>query len=83
MILSDGRCNGNDPAYETVRKITARSASTLWISPEPSGSWTLGRGEMAEYATCVDRALTVRSVGDLDAIVARFGGRSTGTVRTR
>ena len=83
MILSDGRCNGNDPAYETVRKITARSASTLWISPEPSGSWTLGRGEMAEYATCVDRAITVRSVGDLDAIVARFGGRSTGAARTR
>ncbi|MEM9518841.1 MAG: VWA domain-containing protein [Actinomycetota bacterium] len=68
VILSDGRCNGRDPAFETVRKITAQSAATLWISPEPAGAWRLGRGEMVGYAAAVDRAVTVRSVDDLEAI---------------
>lgn len=69
MILSDGRCNGQDPAFGTVQAITARSASTTWISPEPRGAWTLGRGEMEEYAKRVDRAVTVRSFEDLDRLV--------------
>ncbi|MEM9466245.1 MAG: VWA domain-containing protein [Actinomycetota bacterium] len=68
VVLSDGRCNGNDPAFGTVRTVTARSASTVWVSPEPAGAWSLGRGEMAEYAACVDEALTVRSIDDLGAI---------------
>ncbi|MEM8706586.1 MAG: VWA domain-containing protein [Actinomycetota bacterium] len=70
VILSDGRCNGNDPGYETVRKITARSASTLWISPEPRGAWSLGRGEMVEFAACVDQAVTVRTIDDLAGVTA-------------
>ncbi|MEM7095014.1 MAG: VWA domain-containing protein [Actinomycetota bacterium] len=69
MILSDGRCNGRDPAFDTVRRITQQSASTTWISPEPPGAWRLGRAEMAEYATCVDRAITVRSIDDLQSLV--------------
>jgi hypothetical protein len=51
--------------------------STLWISPEPQGAWTLGRGEMAEYARHVDRAISVRSLADLDLVVStrRRGSR--------
>ncbi|MEM8924970.1 MAG: VWA domain-containing protein [Actinomycetota bacterium] len=75
MFFGDGRCNGRDPAYGIVERATRRSASTLWISPEPEGAWTLGRGEMAAYATRVDRAITVRSIGDLDGIVADVPGR--------
>jgi uncharacterized protein len=73
MILGDGRCNGHDPAFEVVEHVTARSASTTWITPEPHGAWTLGRGEMAEYAARVDRAVTVRTLDDLE--------RLTGTLR--
>ena len=70
MILGDGRCNGRDPAFDVVDRISRRSASTLWVSPEPSGAWTLGRGEMATYAQLVDRAITVRSIDDLDQLRA-------------
>lgn len=73
LILSDGRCNGHDPAYDVVRSITARSASTVWISPEPVGAWSLGRGEMSGYAACVDEAITVRSIDDLPRVPAVLG----------
>jgi uncharacterized protein with von Willebrand factor type A (vWA) domain len=69
LILGDGRCNGRDPAFEVVGRIAQRSASTLWVSPEPPGAWTLGRGEMADYAKLVDRAVTVREIGDLEQLV--------------
>ncbi|MFT3854532.1 MAG: VWA domain-containing protein [Ilumatobacteraceae bacterium] len=69
MILGDGRCNGHDPAFEIVERITRRSSSTTWISPEPRGAWTLGRGEMERYARCVDQAVSVRSLDDLDRAV--------------
>lgn len=76
MILGDGRCNGHDPAFEVIERLTRRSASTTWITPEPHGAWTLGRGEMARYATLVDRAVTVRSLHDLEQLVhtRRRGG---------
>ncbi|MEM9134840.1 MAG: VWA domain-containing protein [Actinomycetota bacterium] len=70
IILGDGRCNGRDPAFDVVERVTARSASTLWVSPEPQGAWVLGRGEMAAYAERVDRAITVRSIDDLDRLVS-------------
>ncbi|MEM9562562.1 MAG: VWA domain-containing protein [Actinomycetota bacterium] len=69
LVLSDGRCNGRDPAFDVVERVSRRSASTLWVSPEPEGAWTLGRGEMAEYASRVDRAVTVRAIDDLDRLV--------------
>lgn len=75
LILSDGRCNGRDPAFEVVRRITRQSASTTWISPEPTGAWRLGRGEMARYAECVDRSLTIRSIEDLDVLTISPGAR--------
>jgi len=77
MILSDGRCNGHDPAIDIVERFARRSASTVWISPEPQGAWTLGRGEMAQYASHVDRAVSVRSLADLDLLVpsGRRGAR--------
>jgi uncharacterized protein with von Willebrand factor type A (vWA) domain len=69
MILGDGRCNGNDPAFEVIERLTRRGASTTWITPEPRGAWTLGRGEMEQYAERVDRAVTVRSLDDLERLV--------------
>ncbi|MEM7322974.1 MAG: VWA domain-containing protein [Actinomycetota bacterium] len=71
LILGDGRCNGQDPAFDVIERLANRSASTTWVSPEPEGAWTLGRGEMAEYARRVDRALTVRSITDLEELVSR------------
>jgi uncharacterized protein with von Willebrand factor type A (vWA) domain len=77
VILGDGRCNGHDPAVEVIERITRRSASSTWITPEPRGAWALGRGEMVQYATHVDRAVTVRSLDDLERLVEiprRAGG---------
>lgn len=68
IVLGDGRCNGHDPAFDIVERLTNRSASTVWISPEPPGAWTLGRGEMAEYAQRVDRAITVRAIEHLEQL---------------
>jgi uncharacterized protein with von Willebrand factor type A (vWA) domain len=70
LILGDGRCNGNDPAFEVIDRLTRRSASTTWITPEPRGAWRLGRGEMEQYAMRVDRAITVRSLDDLEQLTA-------------
>lgn len=75
MILGDGRCNGNDPAFEVIERITRRGASTTWITPEPRGAWTLGRGEMEQYARHVDRAVTVRSLEDLEHVVETWSAR--------
>lgn len=69
IILGDGRCNGRDPELATIERITQRSASTSWVSPEPPGAWSLGRGEMADYAQRVDRAVTIRTIDDLDRLV--------------
>ncbi len=69
IVLSDGRCNGHDPAFGIVDRIARASATTTWVSPEPPGAWTLGRGEMADYAQRVDRAITIRTIGDLDRLV--------------
>ncbi|MEM7272772.1 MAG: VWA domain-containing protein [Actinomycetota bacterium] len=69
LVLGDGRCNGQDPAFDVVDRVTRRSASTIWVSPEPEGAWTLGRGEMADYARRVDRAVTVRSIDDLERVL--------------
>lgn len=66
LVLSDGRCNGHDPAFDVIRRLTRRSASTTWISPEPPGAWSMGRGEMSGYASCVDQAVTLRSLEDLE-----------------
>ncbi|MEM8618605.1 MAG: VWA domain-containing protein [Actinomycetota bacterium] len=79
MFLSDGRCNGRDPALDIIDRATQRSASTLWISPEPVGAWTLGRGEMAQYGQRVDGAVSVRTIDDLEQVV----GASRGVVRQR
>ncbi|MEM7341114.1 MAG: VWA domain-containing protein [Actinomycetota bacterium] len=65
VVLGDGRCNGLDPAFDVIELMSRRSASSLWISPEPTGAWTLGRGEMAHYATLVDHAVAVRTIDDL------------------
>lgn len=88
MILGDGRCNGNAPAFEVIERLTRRSASTTWITPEPRGAWTLGRGEMEQYAKRVDRAITVRSLDDLERLIAapitRLGKRDLAALgRTR
>ncbi|MEO1056973.1 MAG: VWA domain-containing protein [Actinomycetota bacterium] len=69
MVLSDGRCNGHDPAFGIIDRITRNSATTTWVSPEPPGAWSLGRGEMADYAQRVDRAVTIRTIDDLDRLV--------------
>ncbi len=74
MVLSDGRCNGSDPGFEVIRRITGRAAATTWVSPEPSGAWSMGRGEMSGYAECVDRALTIRTLDDLERFVGTTGG---------
>jgi len=75
IILSDGRCNGRDPEFEVVERIRRRSASTIWVSPEPAGAWQLGRGEMDEYARRVDRAITIRSIDDLDLLTPQSARR--------
>lgn len=49
-MLGDGRGNGNDPNLEAFSEITRRARATLWLTPEPQFSWSLGRCDLLLYA---------------------------------
>lgn len=65
FVLGDGRSNGRDIGVDLVAEMTDRCRRSIWLTPEPSGAWHFGHGEMARYAAVVDVAWTVRSLDDL------------------
>ncbi len=65
VILGDGRNNGRDPNPVALQEIAGRARSTIWITPEPRWSWSLGASDMPLYARLVDRVELVRTAGQL------------------
>lgn len=65
IVMGDGRGNGRPPMPEALAVLTARSASSWWITSEPPGAWTLGDAEPARYRDVVDRMTTARTLAAL------------------
>jgi uncharacterized protein with von Willebrand factor type A (vWA) domain len=67
LVFGDGRSNGADPGFEVIERWRRITRAIVWCTPEPSGAWALGFGEMRGYADRVSGAFTVRSVDELAA----------------
>ncbi|NYI78063.1 VWA domain-containing protein [Nocardioides panzhihuensis] len=72
IVLGDGRGNGNDPGTTAFEEITRRARETIWITPEPRYSWTLGSCDLPAYATHCDRVHIVRDLAGLDLVTSHM-----------
>mgnify|MGYP000035229874 CR=1 FL=1 len=68
IVLGDGRGNGKDPRLSTFEEITRRARSTIWLTPEPRFSWTLGGCDLPLYAEYCDRVQVVRNLRGLERV---------------
>jgi hypothetical protein len=66
LVLGDGRGNGHDPGLRAFEEITRRVRETIWLTPEPSYSWGLGRCDLPLYAPLCSRVEVVRDLSGLD-----------------
>lgn len=73
LVLGDGRGNGNDPGLRAFEEITRRARETVWITPEPRFSWSLGSCDLPAYAAHCDRVHVVRDLAGLDRVTAQHG----------
>jgi len=65
IVLGDGRGNGTDAQLDTFHEMTRRVRETIWLTPEPRYSWSLGGCDLPRYAEFCDR---VQVVGDLTGL---------------
>lgn len=72
LVLGDGRGNGNDPNLDAFAEITRRAKSTLWLTPEPQYSWSLGRCDLPLYADLCDKVEVVRDLSGLTGLRTRW-----------
>lgn len=77
IVLGDGRGNGNDPRLSTFEEITRRARQTIWLTPEPRYSWTLGGCDLPLYAEHCERVQVVRNLRGLERVSTALpaGGR--------
>jgi len=73
IVLGDGRGNGNDPALSAFEEIARQARETVWLTPEPRYSWTLGSCDLPAYAAHCDRVHVVRDLAGLDRITTQLG----------
>lgn len=72
MVLGDGRGNGHDPGLTAFEEMTRRARSTVWLTPEPRFSWTLGRCDLPLYSEFCDRVHVVRGLTGLEDLSNRM-----------
>ncbi len=72
VVLGDGRSNGKDPGLRAFTEMTRRVRETIWLTPEPAYSWTLGRCDLPAYAELCDRVQVVRDLGGLERLSHRL-----------
>ncbi len=70
LVLGDGRGNGHDPNVAAFREMTRRVRETIWLTPEPSYSWVLGRCDLPLYAEHCSRVQVVRDLSGLSRLDA-------------
>jgi uncharacterized protein with von Willebrand factor type A (vWA) domain len=68
LVLGDGRGNGHDPNLSAFEEITRRARETVWLTPEPTYSWGLGRCDLPAYADYCDRVQVVRDLAGLERV---------------
>ena len=66
LVLGDGRGNGHDPNLAAFEEITRRARETIWLTPEPRYSWSLGGCDLPRYAEHCDRVRVVRDLPSLE-----------------
>lgn len=71
VVFGDARGNGHDPGLNAFEEMTRRVRETVWLTPEPSYSWHLGRCDLPAYAEHCSRVQVVRALADLDRLAAR------------
>jgi uncharacterized protein with von Willebrand factor type A (vWA) domain len=67
LVLGDGRGNGNDPNLPAFEEITRRARETIWLTPEPRYSWSLGGCDLPDYAEYCSRVRVVRDLTGLES----------------
>ena len=68
IVLGDGRGNGHNPNVEAFREMTRRVRETIWLTPEPSYSWRLGRCDLPLYSEYCSRVQVVRDLSGLSRL---------------
>lgn len=68
LVLGDGRGNGHDPNVPAFQEMTRRVRETVWLTPEPSYSWRLGRCDLPLYAEHCTRVQVVRDLSGLSRL---------------
>jgi len=68
IILGDGRGNGRDPNFGAIAEMSRRARETVWLTPEPRYSWSLGSCDLPGYAGYCDRVHVVRDLDGLDRV---------------
>jgi uncharacterized protein with von Willebrand factor type A (vWA) domain len=68
LVLGDGRGNGHDPNVSAFEEMTRRVRETVWLTPEPTYSWGLGRCDLPLYAPLCDRVQVVRDLAGLERL---------------
>jgi len=78
LVLGDGRNNANHPNLAAFEEITRRARETVWLTPEPRYSWSLGSCDMPAYAEYCDRVRVVRDLSGLEHAAVDFAAEAVG-----
>ncbi|GAA1421299.1 VWA domain-containing protein [Streptomyces thermospinosisporus] len=78
LVLGDGRGNGNPPGLAAFEEITRRVRQTVWLTPEPRWSWSLGACDLPRYAEHCDRVQVVGDLAGLERVAHRLAAEATG-----
>ncbi len=78
LVLGDGRGNGNDPNFEAFAEIARRVRETIWLTPEPRYSWSLGSCDLPRYAENCTRVRVVRDLSGLEQAAHTMATEVTG-----
>lgn len=70
LVLGDGRNNGRDPGLEAIEAIRQRCRRVVWLTPEARGAWRLAGCDVPRYAARCDLVASVRTVAELERVVA-------------
>ncbi len=72
IALGDARSNYQDHEPDLVRKLSSRAKHTLWLNPEPRGSWGLGDSVMQDYERSFKATATVSNLRQLEQVVEQL-----------
>lgn len=78
LVLGDGRSNGKDPNLAAFQEMTRRVRETVWLTPEPRFSWSLGGCDLPAYSEFCQRVRVCRDLRGLELTASDFAAASVG-----